>query len=47
VIPYLTLTHQWRNGEITATKAMQILTLKRNTFYKFVKEQEEINKENT
>jgi DNA invertase Pin-like site-specific DNA recombinase len=39
--------HQWRNGEITATKAMQILTLKRNTFYKFVKEQEEINKENT
>lgn len=33
--------NQWKNGEITATKAMQILGLKRNTFYKFAKEQEE------
>ena len=32
---------KWRNGEITATKAMKILNLKRNTFYKFVKEHEE------
>jgi DNA invertase Pin-like site-specific DNA recombinase len=37
--------HQWRNGEITATKAMQILNLKRNTFYKFAREQEEKIKE--
>lgn len=36
---------KWKNGEITATKAMQILNLKRNTFYKFVKVQEEKNKE--
>jgi len=36
---------KWKNGEITATKAMQILNLKRNTFYKFVKEHDEINKE--
>lgn len=36
---------KWKNGEITATKAMQILGVKRNTFYKFAKEQEEINKE--
>lgn len=34
---------KWKDGEITATKAMQILNLKRNTFYKFVKEQEEIS----
>jgi hypothetical protein len=34
--------HQWKNCEITATKAMQILNLKRNTFYKLVKEQKEI-----
>lgn len=33
--------NQWKNGEITATKAMQILNLKRNTFYKFAREQEE------
>lgn len=33
--------NQWKNGEITATKAMQTLGLKRNTFYKFAKEQEE------
>jgi DNA invertase Pin-like site-specific DNA recombinase len=36
---------KWKNSEITATKAMQILNLKRNTFYKFVKVQEEKNKE--
>ena len=27
----------WRSGKITATKAMEILNLKRNTFYNFVK----------
>lgn len=37
-----TVYKQWKNGEITATKAMQELGLKRNTFYRFVKEQEEI-----
>lgn len=30
---------QWKNGEITATKAMQVLGLKRNTFYKFVSQE--------
>lgn len=29
---------KWRNGDITATKAMQILNLKPNTFYRRVKE---------
>ena len=29
---------KWRNGEITATKAMTILNLKPNTFYRRVKE---------
>lgn len=29
---------QWKNREITGTKAMEILNLKRNTFYKLVKE---------
>jgi len=37
-----TVYKQWKNGEITATKAMQILNLKRNTFYKLAKEQKEI-----
>lgn len=36
-----TVYKQWKNSEITATKAMQILNLKRNTFYKFAREQEE------
>lgn len=40
-----TVYKQWKNSEITATKAMQIINLKRNTFYKFVKVQEEKNKE--
>lgn len=31
---------KWRNGEITATKAMEILQLKRTTFYKLVKQYE-------
>lgn len=31
--------HQLKNGEITATKAMQVLGLKRNTFYKFVSQE--------
>lgn len=38
---FITIYNQWKNGEITATKAMQILNLKRNTFYKFAREQEE------
>lgn len=29
---------QWKNREITGTKAMEILNLKRNTFYKLIKE---------
>ena len=28
---------KWKNGEITATKAMKLLQLKKNTFYKLVK----------
>lgn len=36
---------QWKNGEMTATKAMQILGLKRNTFYKFAQEQKEKDEE--
>ncbi len=31
----------WKVGEITAVKAMEILELKKNTFYKLVKEYEE------
>ena len=31
---------QWKQGEVTATKAMELLDLKRNTFYKLVKEYE-------
>ena len=31
---------KWKNGEITATKAMKFLELKRNTFYRRVKEYE-------
>lgn len=34
-----TVYKQWKNGEITATKAMQLLGLKRNTFYKFVSQE--------
>lgn len=33
--------NQWKNREITATKAMEELNLKRNTFYKLLKEYEE------
>lgn len=29
---------RWKNRELTATRAMEILELKRNTFYKLVKE---------
>jgi DNA invertase Pin-like site-specific DNA recombinase len=32
---------EWKKGDITATKAMKILNLKKNTFYKLVKEYEE------
>lgn len=32
---------QWKNGQITAVKAMEILSLKKNTFYKLVKQHEE------
>lgn len=35
--------HQWKNGEITANKAMEMLNLKRNTFYKLAKEYAENN----
>ena len=31
---------EWKNGEITATKAMKQLNIKKNAFYKFVKEYE-------
>ena len=31
---------KWKNGEITAVKAMELLELKRNTFYRRVKEYE-------
>jgi DNA invertase Pin-like site-specific DNA recombinase len=34
---------EWKKGDITATKAMKILDLKKNTFYKLVKEYEENN----
>lgn len=34
-----TVYKQWKNSEITATKAMQVLGLKRNTFYKFVSQE--------
>ena len=33
----------WKNGEITATKAMKQLNIKKNAFYKFVKEYEQAN----
>ncbi|MCQ6275929.1 recombinase family protein [Bacillus sp. V3B] len=33
----------WKNGEITATKAMKQLNIKKNAFYKFVKEYEKDN----
>ena len=29
--------HLWREGKITATKAMELLQLKKNTFYKLAK----------
>jgi len=34
---------EWKNGEITATKAMKQLNIKKNAFYKFVKEYEKDN----
>lgn len=33
--------NQWKNEEITAVKAMELLNLKRNTFYRRVKEYED------
>lgn len=33
--------NDWKSGNITATKAMELLGLKRNTFYKLVKQYEE------
>jgi DNA invertase Pin-like site-specific DNA recombinase len=36
-----TVYKKWKSEEITATKAMEILELKRNTFYRRVKEYEE------
>ena len=35
---------KWKNGDITAVKAMELLGLKRTTFYKLVKEYEVANK---
>lgn len=35
---------KWKAGDITAVKAMKELDLKKSTFYKLVKEYEEINK---
>ena len=32
--------NQWKNGEITAKKAMELLSLKRNTFYRLVQKYE-------
>ena len=34
---------EWKSGEITATKAMKQLNIKKNAFYKFVKEYEKDN----
>ena len=31
---------QWKNGEITATKGIELTGLKRNKFYDFIKEME-------
>ncbi len=36
-----TVYNEWKQGNITATKAMQILELKRNTFYNLVKRYEQ------
>ncbi|MGL5087142.1 MAG: recombinase family protein [Clostridium sp.] len=33
----------WKNGKITAVKAMEVLNLKSNTFYRRIKEYESIN----
>lgn len=33
---------QWKNEDITATKSMELLGLKRNTFYRLVKKYEEV-----
>ena len=33
---------KWQNGEITATKGMELTGLKRNTFYKLAKEYKEV-----
>lgn len=37
---WLDIYTQWKQREITATKAMDLLQLKKNTFYKLVKEHE-------
>lgn len=34
---------QWRNGEVTAVEAMRLCNMKKNTFYKRVKEYEQTN----
>lgn len=33
---------KWKSGEITAIMFMQMLELKKNTFYKIIKEYEEV-----
>lgn len=39
-----TVYKQWKNKEITAVKSMSLLNLKKNTFYKLVKQYEAENK---
>jgi DNA invertase Pin-like site-specific DNA recombinase len=39
------LYDSWKRGEITATKAMELLGLKRTTFYKLVNEKEKTSRE--
>lgn len=40
-IEWESIYSKWKNREITANKAMEILNLKRTTFYKLIKEYEE------
>lgn len=37
---WVEIYNQWKNKKITATYAMEILNLKRNTFYNLVKKYE-------
>ncbi len=43
LLSYIEETYsKWKSGEITAIMFMQMLELKKNTFYKIMKEYEEI-----